>query len=314
MASGDCQSKIFIGVSSCLLGHKVRFDGNHKHQELLTGELADKFHYVAICPETAIDLGVPRTPIHLVGDVNQQRAVNVKDESVDVTQRLVEFGRKKAQQLQHISGYIFKKGSPSCGLFNVKIYKSPVQVLNSGIGLYAREIINTHPLLPVEEEGRLKDATLRANFLQRVEVYHRWQQLQNTGLSRHALVQFHTRHKFILMAHCEAAYRKLGRLIAFIGEQPLQSVADEYILLLMTGLNKPASRGRHSNVMQHMMGFLKGHLDTQDKREMQTIIAEYRQGKVPRVVPVTLLKHYLRKFPTNYLINQYYLQYCYTDL
>jgi uncharacterized protein YbgA (DUF1722 family) len=186
--------------------------------------------------------------------------------------------------------------------------------MNGGTGLYAREIIRAHPLLPVEEEGRLNDAMLRANFLQRVEVYHRWLQLQRQGLSRHALAQFHTRHKFMILAHCETTYRKLGRLIALIGRQPLRPAADEYIALLMSGLNKPASRGRHTNVLQHMVGFLKSHLDNQDKREMQTIIAEYHQGKVPRVVPITLLKHYLRKFPTNYLINQYYLQYCYTDL
>lgn len=308
MAGCINQSKIVIGVSSCLLGHNVRFDGNHKQQRLITDELAEKFHYVAICPETAIGLGVPRPPIRLVGDGNRQRAINVRDESIDVTAQLVEFGRRKARQLQHISGYIFKKGSPSCGLFNVKIYKNPAQVLNSGTGLFAREIMNAHPLLPVEEEGRLNDAMLRANFLQRVEVYHRWQQLQKQGLSRHALAQFHTRHKFMILAHCEATYRKLGRLIALIGGQPLQSAADEYIALLMTGLTKPASRGRHSNVLQHMVGFLKRHLDHQDKREMQTIIADYRQGKVPRAVPVTLLKHYLRKFPTRYLTSQYYLQ------
>jgi uncharacterized protein YbgA (DUF1722 family)/uncharacterized protein YbbK (DUF523 family) len=314
MVSHNNQSKILIGISSCLLGHKVRFDGNHKHQKLITGELADRFQYVPICPETAIGLGVPRTPIHLVGDVNQQHAVDVKNASVDVTQQLVEFGRQQARQLQHISGYIFKKGSPSCGLFNVKIYKSPTQVLNNGIGLYAREIISAHPLLPVEEEGRLKDVTLRANFLQRVEVYHRWRQLREEGLSRHALVQFHTRHKFIVQAHCEATYRKLGRLVALIGGQPLQSTAEEYISLLMTGLNKPASHGRHTNVLEHMLGFFKRHLDAHDKREMQKIIADYRQGKVPRVVPVTLLKHYLRKYPTVYLANQYYLQSSYADV
>ena len=314
MTSNKSQDKILIGISSCLLGQKVRFDGNHKQQKFITGEFAAKFDYLPICPEMAIGLGVPRTPIHLVGDVNQQRAVNIKDESIDVTQQLVEFGRQKARQLQHVSGYIFKKGSPSCGVFNVKIYKSPTQVLNSGTGLYAQEIINANPLLPVEEEGRLKDPTLRANFLQRVEVYHRWQQLQVKGLTRHSLVQFHTRHKFMILAHCETTYRNLGRLVARIGDTSLHTFASEYIALLMQGLKKPGTRGRHSNVLEHMFGFVKRHLDAHDKREMQEIIAGYREGKIPRMVPVTLLKHYLRKFPAGYLTNQYYLQQCYSDI
>ncbi|MGD8570843.1 MAG: DUF523 and DUF1722 domain-containing protein [Gammaproteobacteria bacterium] len=310
----NTDNKIAIGISSCLLGQKVRFDGNHKHQKFITGEFAERFYYVPVCPEMAIGLGVPRTPIHLVGNNEQQRAVNVKDESIDVTEQLVEFGRQKARQLQHISGYIFKKGSPSCGVFNVKIYKTPTQVLNTGTGLYAQEIINSNPLLPVEEEGRLNDLTLRANFLQRVEVYHRWQQLQSNGLSRHALVKFHTRHKFLILAHCEKTYRALGRMVANKEKQSLEIVAHEYISMLMDGLKRPGSRGRHSNVLEHMFGFIKRNLDTHDKREMREILASYREGKVPRVVPVTLLKHYLRKFPAQYLLQQYYLQHGYPDV
>ncbi len=300
--------KIHIGISSCLLGQKVRFDANHKEQRFITRVLAKRFEFVPVCPEMAIGLGVPRTPIHLVGDQDRQRVVNVKDESIDVTQQLVEFGQQKAKQLSFISGYIFKKGSPSCGLFNVKIYKSKTQVLNSGTGLYAQQIVNANPLLPVEEEGRLNDDKLRHNFLQRVEVYHRWQQLQAEGISRKGIIEFHTRHKFMLLAHCESSYRALGRLVANIGSNTdIKSFAEEYIAMLMTGLEKPTSRGKHSNVLEHLVGYFKKHLDSQDKSELKQLIGGYRSGMIPRAVPIALLKHYLRKFPHPYVHQQYYL-------
>ncbi|MCI0506963.1 MAG: DUF523 and DUF1722 domain-containing protein [Gammaproteobacteria bacterium] len=304
----------YIGVSSCLLGQKVRFDGNHKHQKLITEELAEKFTYVPVCPEMAIGLGVPRAPIHLTGDQHEQRAVNVKDASIDVTQQLVEFGKRKARELDFISGYIFKKNSPSCGLYNVKIYNTPSNVLSSGMGLYARQIIEANPLLPVEEEGRIQDTQLRANYLQRVEVYHRWQRLLNSGLNRKAVIDFHTRHKFMLLAHCEASYRESGRMIARIGGYALSEFAQQYIVLVMEGLKKPATPGKHSNVLEHIAGFFKHQLDTNDKAEMQNIITSYRLGRIPWIVPVTLLKHYLRKFPSTYLYRQYYLSQYHPDI
>ena len=309
----ESKQKIHIGISSCLLGQKVRFDANHKEQRFITHKLTKIFEFVPVCPEMAIGLGVPRTPIHLVGDQQTQRVVNVKDELLDVTEQLVEFGQKTAKKLDFISGYIFKKGSPSCGLFNVKIYKSKTQVLNSGTGVYARQIIDANPLLPVEEEGRLKDDKLRHNFLQRVEVYHRWQQLLAKGISKQAIIQFHTRHKFVLLAHCETSYRELGRMIGQIGRIDLQAFADDYIEILMTGLKKPTSRGKHTNVLEHLVGYFKRDLDSQDKIEMRRLLEKYREGGVPRIVPITLLKHYLRKFPSHYLSQQHYFNHCYSD-
>ena len=314
MSNNRDQNTIFIGISSCLLGQKVRFDGNHKHQKFITEQLAERFTYIPVCPEMAIGLGVPRTPIHLVGDDSEQRAVNVKDESIDVTHQLVAFGRDQAQQLNFISGYIFKKGSPSCGLFNVKIYKSPTNVTHSGVGLYAQEIIKANPLLPVEEEGRLKDMQLRANFLQRVEVYNRWQQLLSSGLNKKSVLDFHTQHKFMILAHCESTYRKLGRMISNIGNHVLEDFAHQYITMVMESLKKPTTRGKQSNVLEHIFGFFKRDLDKQDKAEMQHIITGYRDGAVPRIVPVTMLKHYLRKFPSGYLNKQHYLNHCYSDI
>lgn len=303
------KTKIYIGISSCLLGQRVRFDGNHKEQRLLTQKLSKIFEFVPTCPEMAIGLGVPRTPIHLIGDKDKQRVVNVRGPSVDVTDQLVNFGNQRARELDYISGYIFKKGSPSCGLFNVKIYKSETQVLNNGTGLYAKEIIKANPLLPVEEEGRLNDDKLRANFLQRVEIYHRWQQLVTKGISKKSLLDFHTQHKFTLLAHCEVTYRSLGPLIAEIGNKDPKAFADTYISMLMNGLKKPTTRGKHINVLEHLAGFFKKHLDPHDKSEYRKLIEGYRSGDLPRVVLVTMLKHYLRKFPNSYLHSQHYLSY-----
>ena len=299
--------KIFIGVSSCLLGQKVRFDGNHKEQRLITGKLSNVFEFVPTCPEMAIGLGVPRTPIHLTGDETAPRLVNIRDNSIDVTDPLVEFGKNRATELNHISGYIFKKGSPSCGLLNVKIYKSKTQVLNSGMGLFAREIIKAHPLLPVEEEGRLNDEQLRANFLQRVEIYHHWQQLMAEGISKKSLLDFHTRHKYTLLAHCEMTYRSLGQLVAQTGKKDLPSLANQYISMLMEGLKKPSTRGKQSNVLEHIAGYFKRNLDGEDKSEFRALIEAYRNGDMPREALLTILKHYLREYPNDYLQMQHYL-------
>ena len=302
------KQRIQIGVSSCLLGHKVRFDANHKEQRLLTEQLANQFDFVPICPEMAIGLGVPRTPIHLTGDLNQQRVVNVKDPSIDVTDQLVAFGEQKANELRSISGYIFKKGSPSCGLYKVKIYKSKNQVLRSGTGLFAQQIIKANPLLPVEEEGRLNDENLRNNFLQRVHIYHRWQQMVANGISKKKLLDFHTQHKFTLLAHCETTYRILGKRLAGIGAQDLEAFCEQYIALLMNGLKKPDTRSKHINVLQHIAGFFKKNLDKHDKHELSKLIETYRDGIMPREVLITMLRHYLRKFPNDYLDGQYYLR------
>lgn len=300
-------NKIYIGVSSCLLGQKVRFDANHKEQRLLTQVLAKEFEFVPVCPEVAIGLGIPRTPIHLIGDKDTQRAVNVRDESIDVTDQMIAYGRKQSNELNHISGYIFKKASPSCGLFKVKIYKSHNQVLNTGIGLFAKEIISANPLLPVEEEGRLNDKGLRENFLQRVDIYHRWQQLLKKGLSKKAILNFHTQYKYTLLAHCEITYRHLGRFLADIGNQDIRDCADKYIESLMNGLKKPATPGKHINVLEHIAGYFKQHLDNHDKSEFKQLIDDYQSGALQRDTLVTLLKHYLRKYPNSYLENQHYL-------
>lgn len=298
---------IRIGISSCLLGQKVRYDGGDKHDSFINGTLARFFKFMPICPEVAIGLGVPREPIRLLGDPAHPRAVGVRNEELDITEPLTDFSRKMAHELAGaISGYILKSKSPSCGMERVKLYCNGVPS-KQGVGLYARELMREQPLLPVEEEGRLGDPVLRENFIERVFAYRRWQELAASGLSAEKLVAFHTAHKLALMAHSPEHYRLLGRLVAEAGSRPLDVLAEEYIRGFMETLKQRATRKRHANVLMHLMGYLKKQLDSADKAELLGLIEAYRLGQVPLIVPITLLKHHFRRFPDPYIATQVYL-------
>ena len=299
--------KIRIGISSCLLGQGVRYDGGHKHNGYITDSLGQFFEFVPICPEVAIGLGVPRPPIRLVRSAHGTRARGIKNPTLDVTDKLEAYAETVAPKLHHVSGYILKKGSPSCGMERVKVYGTKGMSVASTAGIYAGTLIKRLPELPFEEEGRLMDPVLRENFVERVFVYHRWQQLTAQRLTAKGLVEFHTRHKFIVLAHDEKRYRELGRLVATAGRSGMAGLGRRYIRLLMQALKKPATRTRHANVLQHLFGFFKKNLDAEDKRELLALFDRYRRGQVPLVVPVTLIRHYLRRFPDPYVSEQYYL-------
>ena len=298
--------KISVGISSCLLGEKVRFDGNHKHDAFITGTLGRFFDFVPLCPELAIGMGVPRPPIRLTGEPQAPRAVGVKDPSMDVTAALTAYGRRMALELEGISAYIFKGKSPSCGMQRVKVYGEGVPSTR-GVGLYAREIMARQPLLPVEEEGRLGDPVLRENFIARVFAYRRWQALLASGFSVGKLVEFHAIHKYVLMTHGPVSYRALGRLVAEAKSQRPGALCERYGAEFMAALRRPATRKRHANVLMHLMGYLKKHIDGGDKAELVEVIESYRLGRVPLIVPITLLKHYFRRFPNDYIAKQVYL-------
>jgi len=298
-----------IGVSSCLLGESVRFDGGHKHNSYITQTLGQFFDFEPLCPEVAIGLDIPRPPIRLVGEPDDPRAVGVKDPTLDVTEALRDYGERMAGELGHISGYIFKRASPSCGMERVKVYDEDGGMPdNSGRGIYARAIMQALPLLPTEEEGRLNDPVLRENFVERVYVYRRWQDITAEGLSPRALVDFHTEHKYLVMTRGHNHYQSLGRLVAEAGRGDIQALGERYIRELMATLSRRATRKRHSNVLMHLMGYLKKHLDGADKQELLELIEAYRRGRVPLVVPLTMLRHHLRRFPNPYLLRQYYLR------
>jgi uncharacterized protein YbgA (DUF1722 family)/uncharacterized protein YbbK (DUF523 family) len=299
--------KIQVGISSCLLGQEVRFDGGHKHNAYITGTLSDYFDFVPVCPEAAVGLGIPRQPIRLVQRDDGIRAVGVKTPDLDPTDELAAFGRRTAKQLSDICGYILKNRSPSCGMERVKVYGEKGMPQNNGVGIYAGELMKGLPLLPVEEEGRLGDPVLRENFIERVFVYRRWQLLLRTGLSAHKLVEFHSDHKYLILSHSQEAYRRLGRRVAEAGKADMGQLASDYSASLMTALKRPATPRQHVNVLQHLLGYLKDQIDRLDREEMVETIEQYRQGLLPLIVPITLIRHHFRRYPDPYIMRQIYL-------
>jgi uncharacterized protein YbgA (DUF1722 family)/uncharacterized protein YbbK (DUF523 family) len=300
---------IRVGISSCLLGEEVRFDGQHKRDAYINGTLSQFFEFVPVCPEMAIGLGVPREPIRLVADKGEPvRVVGVRDPDKDVTDDLHAYGRQMAAELPDLHGYILKKGSPSCGMERVKVYKPDGHPLTTAAGAYAETFMGERPDLPVEEEGRLGDPVLRENFIERVFVHARWHRDVAGAPSPKALVDFHSAHKLLIMAHNQQAYRRLGQLVARAGDGDLATTVSTYFTELMAALRKPATAKGHANVLYHLMGYLKDHLDSADKEELTELIEAYRTGFVPLIVPITLLNHHFRRHPHPYVERQVYLQ------
>ena len=298
-----------IAISACLMGLDVRFNGGHKESRLCSRTLTDYFDFIPVCPEVAIGLGVPRQPIRLVSGADQPEAVGTLDHNLNVTQPLANYGRDMAAQLGDICGYIFMQNSPSCGLERVKVYHANgTRADIGGRGIYAQAFCLLHPDLPVEEDGRLNDPVLRENFLTRVFAYSAWQQLRQEGLTRRGLTDFHSRYKYLLMAHNPVQYKALGNLLGNMGKADPNELGPRYFSALMAALKKCATRRTHTNVLQHLSGYLKRAIDAEDKQEVQHLIGQYRLGIVPLVVPLTLLKHHLRQHPDPYLAQQVYLQ------
>ena len=298
-----------IAISACLMGLDVRFNGGHKESRLCSRTLTDYFDFIPVCPEVAIGLGVPRQPIRLVSGADQPEAVGTLDHNLNVTQPLANYGRDMAGQLGDICGYIFMQNSPSCGLERVKVYHANgTRADSGGRGIYARAFCLLHPDLPVEEDGRLNDPVLRENFLTRVFAYSAWQQLRQAGLTRRGLTDFHSRYKYLLMAHNPVQYKALGHLLGSMGKNDPQELCPRYFSELMAALKKCATRRTHTNVLQHISGYLKQAISREDKQEVQQLISQYHQGIVPLVVPLTLLKHHFRQHPDPYIAQQVYLQ------
>ncbi|MCW8884310.1 MAG: DUF523 and DUF1722 domain-containing protein [Motiliproteus sp.] len=298
-----------VGISACLLGEPVRFNGGHKQSKLCLQQLSQFFDFKPFCPEVAIGLGVPRRPIRLVGDPDSPRAVGTDNPDLDVTEPLRDFARDQQPQLQQLAGYILMKNSPSCGMERVKIYQdNGYPHRQSGSGLFAAELMEANPLLPVEEEGRLHDPILCENFVMRVLTFHQWQQLLADGITAKSLIEFHSRHKYLLMAHDQEIYHYLGKLLANLKKADLQRLADCYIENLMKALRRPATRKTHSNVMLHLLGYLKRSLDQRSRQQLLDQINLYRQGQIPLIAVMTLLNHFLVNLSTNYIRKQRYLQ------
>ena len=296
---------IRIGISACLLGEQVRYDGGHKRLPFASDELARHFDFVKICPEQAIGMGVPRPTIRLVGDPDSPRLVGSSDSSLDVTEKMTVFARDTAATLDYISGYILCAKSPSCGMERVPVYSdSGVGLGKVGVGLFAKQLMAAHPLLPVEENGRLNDVHLRENFVLRVVAYARWQAMAAEGLNAKRLQDFHRRHKFLLLAHNQPIYRELGPIVAEAGD--VNEIGDRYISKFMQAIRHPASVKNHTNTLMHIQGFFKEHLDASDKAQLSEVIRDYSEGLLPLLVPLEMLGMFLKKYQVDYLLDQYY--------
>ena len=297
-----------IALSSCLNGEKVRFDGAHKRDNWLLEKLGEFVDYRTYCPEVAIGLGIPRPPIRLVERNGDTRVLGVKDPTVDVTEQLQNYAFDVLPKLVDVSGYVFKSKSPSCGMFRVKRYNDKGHPEGNAVGAFAEVIAQQMPDLPIEEEGRLNDAVLRENFVNRVFVYQRLQQLHADGLRAASLIAFHSDHKYLVMAHSQAAYKRLGRMLSDLKSCDLDTLFADYQHELMQALKRRVNRARHANVLQHLQGYLKKHTDSGDKAEIGAAIEDYRRGEVPLVVPMRLLRHYFRRHPDDYIARQVYLE------
>lgn len=310
----DTIERIKIGVSSCLLGNAVRFDSGHKKQKYLTDTLSRHFDFQTVCPEVAINLGIPRPPIRLVemekGDHKVVHLVNSKDYKLDYTKQMQDFAEDYCTKyIDHLSGFILKNNSPSCGMERVKIYNEVTghPRANPGSGVFAAELMRQYPNLPIEEEGRLNDDSLRDNFLMRVYIYHEWKKVLKAGITAKALVAFHSRQKYLLMTHNQQDARTLGQLVARAGLEDIEQLAATYFSQLMQILCVPASRQRHTNTLMHLLGYLREPLDEIDREEVLNKIMSYHYGKVPLIAPITLLKHHFNRHPDPYIDIQTYL-------
>jgi uncharacterized protein YbgA (DUF1722 family)/uncharacterized protein YbbK (DUF523 family) len=301
--------KIKLGISACLLGEEVRYNGGHQLDRFLRDTLGRYVEYVPVCPEVEAGFSTPREPFRLVGDPENPRLITV-DTKVDYTKHMNDWSRKRASELEgeDLCGFIFKSRSPSSGMERVKVYTEKGMPVKKGVGLFARAFMDRFPLLPTEEEGRLHDPVLRENFIERIFAMGRWREVCSQRKTRGRLVQYHTQHKLLIMSHSQALLTEMGRLVARAKQIPPAELYSEYQRLLLESLKLKATKKKHINVLQHVQGYFKRVLTTDEKKEISEIIGTYRKGDYPLIVPITLLNHYVRKYDEPYLKEQYYLQ------
>ncbi len=300
---------IKIGVSACLLGAEVRFDGGHKRNDFLTGVFGRFVEFVPVCPEIELGLGVPRESLRLVRDGEAIRMAGNKS-GADHTAAMNEFAARRANALarEELSGYVLKKDSPSCGMERVRIYGAGGMPVRDGRGLFAAALMRRYPNLPVEEEGRLNDPRLRENFVERIFAYRRLRDFFGSRWSAGGLVAFHTAHKLQLLAHSPRVYAELGRIVARAKSLERRDLRDRYERDFMDALAKVVPPARNVNVLQHIAGYFREHLDSESRRELADLIDDYRNGLTPLIVPITLMRHYVRRFGVAYLAGQVYLE------
>jgi uncharacterized protein YbgA (DUF1722 family)/uncharacterized protein YbbK (DUF523 family) len=300
--------KIKLGISTCLLGENVRYDGGHKLDRFLTDTLGQYVEYVPVCPEVECGLPIPRESMHLEGNPDSPRLVTTHTKQ-DMTDRMVRWARKRIVELEkeELCGFIFKSNSPSSGFERIRVYDDKGMPVKKGVGIFARIFMDHFPLLPVEDEGRLHDPELRENFIERVFTLKRWREALARKESRGNLVDFHTRHKLLVFSHSPKHYQMMGKLVAGARDLPLKELYQKYQTTLMESLQLKTTPKKNANVLQHMMGYFKEQLSPDEKQELLETIDHYRRGDIPLIVPITLINHYVRKYDPPYLEQQIYL-------
>ncbi len=300
--------KIKIGVSACLMGEPVRWNGGHARDRYLTDILGQYVAYVPVCPEVECGMGVPRETLRLVGNPDHPNLVTSKT-NVDHTRRMTEWARKRVKELEreNLCGFVFKKNSPSSGLYKVPVKNSKGMPEKKGQGIFARVFTEYFPLVPVEEDGRLHDAKLRETFIEQIFTLMRWRETLSRKKSLGNLIDFHSRHKLLIMSHSPTHLKMMGKLVAEGKTLPAEDAFAQYEALLIGALRLKSTLKKHINVIQHIMGYFKKRLSPDEKQELLEIIEQYRQEFVPLIVPVTLLNHFVRKYKQPYLAQQFYL-------
>jgi uncharacterized protein YbgA (DUF1722 family)/uncharacterized protein YbbK (DUF523 family) len=302
-------NKIKIGVSSCLLGEEVRWNGGHKKDRYVQGVLDKYFDYVPICPEVDVGMGTPRETVALYGTLENHKMISKKSQ-IDWTGKMTKYMNGRISELGKIDlcGYIFKSKSPSCGIGRVPIYSEfGSSKVRHGPGMFASAFIKTVPLIPVEDEGRLHDPVIKENFIVRVFCFHRLQALLEHRFAMGALVSFHTKHKFLILSHSKKKYNEMGKLVATGKSLSKEELKTRYGTLFMEALAFKSTPKKNTDVLLHMIGFLKKVLSRDEKQDILNTIEDYRQGLLPLVVPITLIRHQVKKYNIEYLLDQIYL-------
>ena len=302
------ENRIKIGISTCLLGENVRWNGGHARDRYLTDTLGLYVEYVPVCPEVECGMGVPRETLRLVGHPDNPRLVTSKT-NIDHTDRMIQWARNRAKALEKedLCGFVFKKNSPSSGLFNVPVKNFKGMPQKKGQGMFARVFTEHFPLIPVEEEGRLHDPKLRETFIELIFALKRWREMLEKRKSMVNLVDFHTRHKLLIMSHSPSHLRMMGKLVAGGKSLDIKDLFEQYETLLIEALRLKTTLKKNINVLQHVMGYFKKDLSADEKEELIEIFDRYRKEHVPLIVPATLLNHYVRKYKKPYLDQQVYL-------
>ena len=301
--------RLSIGIARCLLGDEVRYDGTHKLDRYLRDTLGAFVDFVPVCPEVECGMPVPREPMRLTGAPAAPAFVGRRS-GADWAPRLADWGRQRIAGLAHrgLCGYVLQYGSPACGLSRVKVYAGDGPPSMTGTGAWARMVMDAFPLLPCEDDGRLRNPAIRENFITRVFTLHRWRKAMAPGPTPGRLVEFHSRHKLMTMAHSVEGYRALGKLVAKAGSEDFTALCDRYLRELMACLTLKSTPSKNTNVLQHAMGYFKKDISAGEKEELAELIGQYRTGLVPLIAPITLVNHYVRKYGKAYLAAQHYLR------